>query len=107
MLIGEEDDWFRQKLLPAAAADDFETMTSWTERLERHGFVNAKAKDVSPDYASSYQEAEKRLLDSKNWVTENYGSRVFDNAVEIHGVLTEALRRRQWGVGQFFARQPE
>ncbi len=106
LLIGEEDDFWREKVLPAAGCPGFETLTSYIELLERHGFVDVKAEDVSSEYASHYQKAWERLQDAKDWVTENYGPRAFANVVENHGYLVESLNRRQWGAGQFLARLP-
>ena len=107
LLTGEEDNFYRQHLLPATACPGYETMKSYTGLLERHGFVDIEAEDLSADYASHYEQAMERLEDARDWIIETYGPRVFAIVREKNGCARTAFDNRQIGGGQFRARQPE
>lgn len=107
LLTGEEDDFYRHKLLPAMSCPSYETLTGYTELLERHGFIDIDSQDLSADYASHYAKAMERLEDAKDWMTETYGTRVFDIVREKNGYARTAFGNRQIGGGQFRARQPD
>ena len=106
LLTGDEDDFYRQKLLPATACPSYETLAGYTELLERHGFVDIETEDLSAEYANHYERAMERLERARDWITETYGPRVFTIVQERNGHARTAFRNRQIGGGQFRARKP-
>lgn len=106
LLTGEEDDFYRQSLLPATACPSYETLAGYTELLERHGFIDIEAEELSAQYANHYERAMERLEHAKGWITETYGPRVFAIVLERNGCARTAFRNHQIGGGQFRARKP-
>ena len=106
LLTGEEDDFYREHLLPATACPGYETLAGYTGFLDRHGFADIEAKDLSDEYASHYEQAMERLEDARDWVIETFGPRVYSIVLERNGCARTAFKNRQMGGGQFRARQP-
>ena len=106
LLNGDEDDFYRQKLLPATACPSYETLAGYTELLERHGFVDIETEDLSAEYANHYERAMERLERARGWIIETYGLRVFAIVQERNGHARTAFRNNQLGGGQFRARKP-
>lgn len=107
LLTGEEDAFYRQRLLPATACPGYETLAGYTGLLARHGFVDIEAEDLSAEYAGHYERAMERLASAKDWIIETYGPRVYSIVLERNGYASTAFQNQQIGGGQFRARQPE
>ena len=70
VLIGEDDDFYRQCVLPAMSCLSYETVEGYTDLLERHGFVDIETEDRYADYASHFENAMQTLEQSEAWITE-------------------------------------
>ena len=106
LLIGEEDDFYREHLLPATACPGYETLGGYTGLLARHGFADIEAQDLSAECASHYEQAMERLEDARDWIIETFSPRVYSIVLERNGCARTAFKNRQMGGGQFRARQP-
>ena len=104
LLTGDEDESYRQGLLPSMACPSYETLSGYEGLLEGHGFTDITAEDLSEQYASHYKTAMTRLEEAKDWITEKYGARVFAIVLEKNGFALEAFDKNQIGGGHFRAR---
>ena len=106
LLTGDDDDFYRNQILPAMSCPSYETRSGYLELLERHGFVDIESDDLSTDYANQYEQAMARLTDLKDWMTDAYGPRVYAIVVEKNDCVHAAFDKGQLGGGHFRARKP-
>ena len=104
LLTGEADESYRQGVLPSMACPSYETLSGYEALLERHGFTDITAEDISDQYASRYHTAMTRLEAAEDWITGKYGAKVFAIVMEKNGFALEAFDKKQIGGGQFLAR---
>ena len=104
LLTGDEDESYRQEVLPSMACPSYETLPGYEDLLARHGFTDITAEDLSAQYARHYRTAMTRLEEAENWITEEYSARVFAIVLEKNGFALEAFDKNQIGGGHFRAR---
>ena len=106
LLTGSEDPAYKRDVLPSLACPSLETLSGYSRLLERHGFTDIQADDVSAQYASHYRKAMARLEEAEDWITGRFGAKVFAIVIEKNSFALQAFEKRQIGGGQFFARLP-
>ena len=106
LLTGPEDEAYRTDVLPAMACPSYETMEGYTGLLERHGFSDIRADDMSGHYASHYQKAMQRMKQAERWITERFSAKVYAIVVEKNNFASVAFEKGQLGGGHFMARLP-
>ena len=104
LLTGQEDLAFRRDLLPALACPGLETLSGYRALLERHGFTDIQAIDMSARYAGQYRQVMVKLQETEDQITTRFGAKVYRIVMDKNTCIETAFDKRQIGGGQFVAR---